>query len=313
MNMTSFSAPSELSWGDSSAPVVRLPEVPPPRVLPLPSESVSTSVEQWVTATAGRTFSAADDVSEPALAGPAASLREAMPRFRKRGRFTNVVARQLARHPTWWSDLGGEQGPGLVSAWLRSQFEGTGIKLARGGVSVGGGGPGGGSSEPPADGESSAPRDASSLEPAPEPVHLVRVAFERNGSTRWLWVSPELVAALSVVRLFRPVTEGLLASLRSRARLWAEERRVSVMDLVRFLPGTLVLAALPTPDEVTAHAALRGDAGRWSASALGSFAKGVLRDGDGPSFWDCLRPALRFGGPVRGTLVDGVRSLSLPS
>lgn len=212
-------------------------------------------------------------------------------RLRRRGHFTNVLGVVATRVCPWWKDLGSDTGSASAASWLVSYLSDTGVNVLGKGYEV-------------------------VCKEGRDPLYLVAVPFSSDEGTRELWVCPELVAALAAVRLFRPVSEGLLATLRSRARLWAEERGVLLMDLVRFLPGTLVLASLPMPDEVVALGALRGDAGRWSADVLGSFAKGVLKAPSRvmDSWWGVLKPALRFGGPKRGTLeACGARPLQLPA
>lgn len=202
-------------------------------------------------------------------------------RLRRRGRLTNVLESLAARSPGWWSDLTGGAATGTPAAWLYSYLESTGVKVGSGilkEISCGGDNPS---------------------------LHAVSIPFRSDEGSRLLWVCPELVAALAAVRIFRPLTEALVASLRSRSRLWAEERGLNVMDLVSVMPGSLALACLPMPDEVVALGSLRGAAGRWSVDVLGAFAKGTLKSpSGGGQWWRVLKPLLRFGGPREGVL-DG--------
>lgn len=218
-------------------------------------------------------------------------------RFRRRGRVTasfQAVAKAL---PGWWEDesrdLTGDGGACLGLRWFESYLKDSKIKV--GGMRqlevVDG------------DGESS-------------PITLVQAHFSSDEGGRWLWVCPELLAQLVTVRLFRPMSEGLLASLRSKARLWARDAGVSVERLVAFLPGTLVLAMVPMPDEIVAVGSLRGHAGQWSVDVLGKLSKGVLSPPSLKltSWWDVLRPSLRFGGKPGSTIGGaGCARLTLPT
>jgi len=189
--------------------------------------------------------------------------------LRRRGRFTRSLERAVVS-TTWWSDLSGSGGSSPARAWLDSFLSGTDAKVLDEKTLV----------IPTGEGKV-------------RELQLLQVPFE-NGSRarRALWVCPELVSKLVAVRLFRAPSAGLLASLRSRARLWADELGVDTMDLVRFLPGSVVLAAVPSPDEVAAVGALRGAAGRWGVDVLGPMASGRLV----PS------PARRFGDYTKGPL-----------
>jgi hypothetical protein len=63
---------------------------------------------------------------------------------------------------------------------------------------------------------------------------------------------------------------------------------------------------------VAAVSAIRGEAGRWSADVLGAFSKGIAKEKTS-SWWEVLRPSLRFFGPQPGVLTAGVHQLSLPA
>lgn len=216
-------------------------------------------------------------------------------RLRARGRHTNALARCGVELPGWWEDLTGTLTPARRAlAWLESHLKDSGAKV--GVVQL-------------------AKCTVTEEEPKPRALPVVQVLFSSEEGDRWLWVAPELLAALNTVRLFRPAAEGLLASLRGKARLWAERRGVPVESLSRVLPGTLCLALLPSPDEVVAVGALRGSAAQWSVDVLGALAKGVARRTHrGGSWWDVLRPSLRFGG-TRGSVLGGAgcAPLTLPS
>lgn len=143
---------------------------------------------------------------------------------------------------------------------------------------------------------------------------LLQIPFAGdNGDIRFLWVSPELVAALSAVRMFRSASSTLLGSLRGHARRWAEERGINAMDLVRFLPGTLILAMLPMPDEVVAAAALRGAAGRYSVDVLGALESGVAKGPEQSPLGDFLKGPVSwlFRKTDRRVLAPGVDTLKL--
>jgi hypothetical protein len=130
-----------------------------------------------------------------------------------------------------------------------------------------------------------------------------------------LLVSPELVAELSKRRMFRAMTSVLLGSLRGRAAVWADERGLSAMDLVRILPGSLALALLPMQDETVALRALRGTAGVYSSTVLAALEKGVLREPDLPPLGAYLRRPLAwlFRRPNTRLLAPGVDTLVLPA
>jgi len=202
-------------------------------------------------------------------------------RLRARSRLTRDLERVGLELPGWWEDLPGESPANRALAWLEAHLMDSGAKVC-------------GTADIVACGEGG---DRS--------LTGVRVLFSSEEGTRWLWVMPELLAHLYTVRLFRPMSESLLGSLRAKARLWAKEVGLSVESLARVLAGTLVLAMLPVPDEVVALGALRGSAGQWSTEVLGALSKGQLKSTTrGGSWWDVLRPSLRFGG-TKGTFLGG--------
>lgn len=202
-------------------------------------------------------------------------------RLRPRSRLTKGLERLSKALPVWWEDLHGRTQANRALGWISAHLDGTGAKVC-GWADIG---------------VSGDDRRGS--------VTAVRVHFSSEEGSRWLWVCPELLAHLHVVRLFRPMSEALLGSLRAKSRLWAEEKGMSVMDLARVLAGTLSLAMLPVPDEVVSLGALRGSAGQWSTEVLGSLSRGVLRPtARGGSWWDVLKPCLRFGG-TKGSFLGG--------
>lgn len=227
-----------------------------------------------------------DDVEEPVYKDLACDERAneslvSSLRLRPRSRLTRDLARLGAALPGWWEDLPGSTAAGRALGWLESSLKDTGAKVC-GTTDIVGSGEGGRRS-----------------------FTGVRVLFSSEEGTRWLWVLPELLAHLTVYRLFRPMSDALLGSLRAKSRLWALEAGLPVESLARILPGTLSLALLPGPDEVVALGALRGSAGQWSTEVLGALSKGTLQaTGRGGSWWDVLRPSLRFGG-TRGRFTGG--------
>lgn len=141
-------------------------------------------------------------------------------------------------------------------------------------------------------------------------LEIVRVSISAGHS---LWVCMELLAHLCASRIFRPLTEGLVASLRGRSRLWAEAEGLEVSDLVHLLPGTLALACLPGCGEVAAMRAFRGVGYQWSADVLGSFSRGVVKEPRAP--WVRWLDVLRVGsggGPDRA-FERPVQALTLPA
>nr|QHD64839.1 ORF-B [Erysiphe necator umbra-like virus 2] len=203
-------------------------------------------------------------------------------RLRPRSRQTanlEYLGRTVSR---WWRDLPGASPAQVALAWIESQYAGTGLKVG-----------------------STHQIPASLRGEGDSPLPAVQVHFSSEEGERWLWVAPELTAYLFNYRLYRPISDSLLASLRSRARLWAEDNGVSVMDLARVLPGSLMLACTPTPDEVVSLGALRGSAAQWSREVLGALSKGkAMPTTRGGSWWDVLKPSLRFGG-TQGSILGG--------
>jgi len=226
--------------------------------------------------------------SEPTAVGPELGPVEAKLRLRRRGVFTRNLEGAVKR-AGWWSDLS-QACDTPARAWLDSYFSGSGVKAD-------------GSAKELhwQDGEKS------------RSLWVVGVKFSSENGSKELWVSADLLASLSVVRMFRPMTEGLLASLRSRARLWAEDIGMSALDLVRVLPATLALACQPMPDEVLATAAFRGSAAAWSSDVLGALGKGLAK---GPSasltsWWGVLKPCL--GGGTRTSPTRAGCALRMPA
>lgn len=205
-------------------------------------------------------------------------------RLRRRGRQTAVFASSWQNLPGWWSDLTGKDSLSAARSWLRCYWDGVVDKISDGKeimVNLG-------------------------SEVGVRPLQLYQALFTNGDVRRPLWVCPELMAHLVSVRMFRPVSEGLLASLRSRARMWAKEEGVTVMDLVQFLPGTLVAASLPAADEVAAVGALRGRSAQWSAAVLGPLAQGMAKPSPGRPLGDYLRrPLAWFFKRTEGTMLGG--------
>lgn len=213
-------------------------------------------------------------------------------RLRRRGKFTKSLERAVVA-TTWWKDLSGSGGASPARAWLDSFLSGTDVEVVN-----------------------EKTLEIPTGEGGVRSLQLVQVPFE-NGSRarRALWVCPELVSKLVAVRLFRAPSAGLLASLRSRARLWADELGVDTMDLVRFLPGSVVLASLPAPDEVAAVGALRGAAGRWGVDVLGPLASGRLVSSPARRFGDYTKGPLAWllGKSDERLLAAGVPQLQMPA
>lgn len=227
-----------------------------------------------------------DPVPETSDTEPASGVSRL--RLRPRGAYTKSIEAEVLRS-TWWSDLGrGALNP--AKAWLDSYFGGSGAKTT------------------------GLVKELSWVDgDRTRSLWLTAVRFcSENGSSD-LWVSHELLASLVTVRMFRPITEGLLASLRSAARLWAEDIGMPKLDLVRLMPGTLVLSCLPMPDEVVAAGALHGVAAAWSSDVLGALGKGVAR---GPSsvlssWWAVLKPSL--GGETKKSPTSAHCAVRMPT
>jgi len=87
------------------------------------------------------------------------------------------------------------------------------------------------------------------------------------------------------------------------------------MDLVRIMPGSIVLSLLPMLDEASAVSALRGKAGRWSTEVLGSLEKGTLCGPSAAPMGNFLRWPFKllFARDDDRVLVAGAKSLALPA
>lgn len=206
-------------------------------------------------------------------------------RLRPRGKMTRSLALAAAKAPCWWKDLAGASGARAALSWLESHLQDSGVKLGMSNLV-----------------------ETNTDEGNRGTLVVSQALFSSEEGSRWLWICPELLAALHTVRVFRPVSESLIASLRSRARHWAKERGLSVLDLTRVLAGTLVLAALPMPDEVVALGALRGSAAQWSSDVLGSLLAGKATPTNRGLGWaDVFRQPLRniLGGGTKGSVLGG--------
>jgi len=209
-------------------------------------------------------------VKEPAGPAPAEPTGgDRRLRLRKRGKATHALQALGVTLGRWWRDLPEQSPANSALSWLDHHL----------GVSA------------PVKGYNFRSLKCRSVDDkVQEDVIIAQLEFSSEEGSRWLWVCPELIAALYTVRLFRPLSESLLASLRSRARLWAMERGMPVMDLARVLAGSLVVSSLPMPDEVVAVGSLRGLAGQWSNDVLANFAGGRLTPTKmGRSWGDVLR------------------------
>lgn len=252
-------------------------------------------------------------------------------RLRRRGRVANALEQCSNYGLGWWSDLT-KPGESRAHAWLRSYGLGALPEVVRCSTITGrvdardpdgrleeppgdGGGPGGSDPGSPPGPSGMGPGGVNGSWVVTRTNHpLLSLPFVGdNGQVRSLWVCPELLAELVKVRMFRSATSVLLGSLRGHSRRWAEEHGIDTMDLVRFMPGTVVLAMLPMPDEVTAVAALRGSAARWSTQVLGSLEDGVSRAADQAPLGSYLRAPLSwlFKKEDRRVLAPGVDTLTL--
>jgi hypothetical protein len=222
---------------------------------------------------------AAPQAAEPPILGRGLRLR-------KRSKVTRSLEYMGGRLRGWWRDLPSVSPANTALAWL-AEYSAPGTKLGR-----------------------VRQVQCGSDADVQESVSVVSVMFgSEHQASRELWVCPELVASLFTVRCFRAVGPDVLSSLRSRARLWARERGVSDLDLSFFLPGTLVLAALPQPDEVVSLGALRSSAAEWSSRVLAPLAKGNFVSGKlrGPrGFWDTL--VALCGGEPRDHILSPART-----
>lgn len=239
------------------------------------------------------------DVQTNPSAGPARGLR-----LRKRGRLTNALEQAMEKSKGRWRDLANTGIQSRARAWLQGYCSPNLSKVELGELLVG----------------RPVPLSKEQLEAGEKPISpftpTVWVPFVGdNGCVRALLVSPQLVAELSVKRMFRSVTSVLIGSLRGRAAMWAAERGLPAEDLVRVLPGSLALAILPQPDEVHALAALRGAAGEYSSKVLASLEKGVLTAPASPPLGAFVRwPfSLLFGKTNTRLLAPGVGTLKLPA
>lgn len=268
---------TEQTGGDPPIEVVGNPKIKFPGEQPLPEV---VDIHQ----PPSEEFRDSSDVKEPEIVVISEPGRAATGlRLRKRGRATAALQRIGETLPVWWEDLDGLSFANRALAWFESHLGDSGVKVGKTMSTM----------ATDSDGKSTA-------------ITMVQALFSSEEGTRWLWICPELLATLHCVRIFRPASEGLLASLRSRARLWAKEIGLSVFDLSRSLAGTLVLATLPLPDEVVAVGALRGSANQWGQDVLGALSAGrVKATSRGSSWWDVLRPSLRFGNGLKGQVLGG--------
>lgn len=219
------------------------------------------------------------DLGTPAV--PKAVVGHDSTRLRRRGAKTNALERLAGRLGFWWEDLVADSPATRARLWLDAAYAKSGVKFGL-------------------ESESTVEADGVS-----GTVSVVQALFSSEEGSEWLWFCPELLAYLSNIRLFRPVSEMLMASLKSKARLWAREKGMSDMTLASVLPATVVLACVPTPAEVISVGSLRGSAGQWSVEVLGALSAGrLVASTRGGSWWDVLRPSLRFGG-TKGSVLGG--------
>lgn len=235
----------------------------------------------------GAPVPAIPQVAEPRVDGPGLRLR-------RRGKATVALQRMGEALPGWWREgLTGCSGARIALSWIEDHLRDSGVKLGRVGHA-----------------------STKEKEGAGAPVFGVQALFESEEGSRWLWLCPELVAHLYLYRAYRPVSEMVLSSLRSRARLWAEERGLSAFDLARFLAGSLMIAMLPTPDEVVSLGALRGSAAQWSVDVLGALKAGrAVPTSRGMGWADVFKPFLRFGAGTKGSVLGGAGcgSITMPA
>lgn len=208
-------------------------------------------------------------------------------RHRPRSKYTRGL-QELAQDRGWWTPDLPSSPAKVASTWLTKMYADTGIKVGLTNHKAMSGG-------------------VSGNTPAAVQVH-----FESDEGSRWVWVLPDLVAHLLNYRVFRPASSTLIGSLRSRARLWAEENGVGQMDLAWVMPGSVMLALVPTFDEVISLGSLRGTASQWSSEVLQALSKGqAIRSTRGGSWWDVFKRPI--GGETKGTTLGGagVSSVSL--
>jgi len=220
-------------------------------------------------------------------------------RLRKRGRLANCLAHALDVSQGRWKDLAETGIQSRARAWLSGYMHSTGHGQIEPGELIFGG-------IKKQDGESAKTTLTST----------VWVPFVGdNGHVRALLVAPELVAELAKKRIFRSMTSVLLGSLRGRACIWADERGISAMDLVRILPGSIALAVLPMPDECVALSSLRGTAGVYSSTVLARLEQGKLTSPNVAPLGTYLRGPLAWCFKQVNTrlLAPGVGTLTLPA
>lgn len=265
---------------------------------------------------------------DPAVSqAPTAAPRSGKPRglrLRKRGTLTRCLQEAMKSSIKRWTapqGAGDLLDAGRISpahAWLRSYGFGALSKMANGDAIIGE------TSRVVDDLDDSGVKIGETTHVAEHVVSTVWVPFgvdengaERKGGSgvRALLVAPELVAELVKRRMFRSVSSVLLGSMRGRALMWADEKGLSAMDLVRIMPGSITLAMLPMLDEVTAVGALRGAAGRWSVDVLGSLERGVLKAAQPLPLGNYLRRPLSwlFARQDDRVLAPGVDTLTLPA
>lgn len=281
---------SEVDFG-TDPPRVRLPDDASFHTAPSIIESeVSSEADSFVTAVQ----EPEEGIKEPGVVVASESPKRRWGfRLRPRGKLTNFCEHSC-RRTAWWRDLRTSLGPvgSPARAWLESCYEDSGVELVGTGKKV-----------------ACAPAEDGTTRLLHTMQILVRPDTGRLAGSRGLWVIPELVAELAAVRMFRPFSETLLASLRGRSRRWAEDVGLPTMDLVRCLPGSLLLALLPGKDEVAAVEAMAGVGFQWSVKHLGPLAKGtVLSRVGGGLAWLGIP-----GGGGSGAFGGRVRSLQLPS
>jgi hypothetical protein len=234
-------------------------------------------------------------------------------RLRRRGHVANVLERLQRQSVGWWRDHHGSDlttlGTSAARSWLAAHMGEHAPKVTDTTVIKGS------TVSRNPDGEVSwLSDDKTSWGTADRSIPLLKIPFAgTGGSVEYLWVCPELLAQLSAVRMFRSITSTLLASLRGHSRRWADEMGVSALDLVRFLPGTIVLAMLPTVEESTALCALRGFAGEYSVDVLGALERGVLKEANPMPLGNFLRRPFSwlFRRQSEKILAPGVRQLQM--
>lgn len=247
-------------------------------------------------------------------------------RLRRRGRITNCLEQAMRASIGRWTpfemeggDLPGGGTASLAHAWLHGYGHGALPKMVAGEAITG-------SRDVTVDVRNDeGVKTGETTTVKRKVVSTVWVPFSKrergddrvadNKDIRALLVAPELVAELSKRRMFRSVSSVLLGSMRGRAVIWADEHGVSAMDLVRIMPGSITLAMLPMPDEVTSLAALRGTAGRWSNQVLGALEQGRLVSAPSVPAGEYFRWPLSWllGRHDNRVLAPGVGTLTLPA